>query len=161
MEITQEGVLSFHSCSKRSGMTGYRVGFVAGDSEVLKLYARHRNSTGTAPSVIMQSAAASAWGDDQHVEERRKIFKCKRDVFLEFFKSYGIEVFKTDATFYLWAKFPNESNPEKYFNALLDKGIVISPGHYFHPEYKEYFRLALVPTLEECQKAIQIWKEVK
>ena len=157
LQVASSGALVFHSCSKRSGMTGYRIGFVAGDKNILELYARYRNATGTAPSEMVQLAAAAAWSDDQHVVKKREILTKKRTLFFEFFKTAGFDVYPGTGTFYLWVKFPSEAEPKDYFEMLFDAGLVVTPGEFFHSAYEKYFRLSLVPTLEDCREAIQIW----
>ena len=61
------------SLSKRSGMTGYRSGFVA-DSELLTLYTKYRLNVGLGTPDFVQKAAIAAWSDQKHVLERNKIF---------------------------------------------------------------------------------------
>ncbi|MCV5366659.1 aminotransferase class I/II-fold pyridoxal phosphate-dependent enzyme, partial [Escherichia coli] len=56
---------------------------------------------------FIQAAAAAAWSDDAHVEERRRIFGRKRRLFVEFFRRAGLYFLPTDATFYLWVAVPD------------------------------------------------------
>ena len=159
LEVTKEGVLAFHSCSKRSGMTGYRSGFIAGDQSVLNAYAAFRATVGTAAPVYTQAAAIAAWGDDQHIADRMEIFKNKRDLFVEFFESTGIVFEPVQATFYLWCEAPG-GDGASYADKLLEKGIIVSPGAFFGSHCKAYFRIALVPSLDDCAKAINIWRGI-
>ncbi len=71
LECGTDGVLVLHSLSKRSGMTGYRSGFVAGDPAIMKRLRTLRTNPGVVPSDFVNSAAVAAWSDDQHAEERR------------------------------------------------------------------------------------------
>ena len=64
LEVGKEGVLAFHSLSKRSGMTGYRSGFVAGDPKLIGEYLKHRSSFGVASPDFVQAAATAAWNED-------------------------------------------------------------------------------------------------
>ncbi len=158
LQVATKGVLAFHSCSKRSGMTGYRSGFVAGDAEVIKVYSQVRNSTGGAVPEIIQRASIAAWSDDQHPLERIEIFRKKRALFEEFFKAAGIQVLPAAATFYVWAKTPPGFTDVEYAEKLLPLGILISPGSFFDKDCTEWFRVSLVPTLEDCQAALELWK---
>lgn len=161
LQVTREGVLAFHSCSKRSGMTAYRSGFIAGDKEVLKLYGSYRDNLGVAAPVYTQFAAASAWSDDAHCEERREYFRKKRELFEGFFKSQGLHVTKSAATFYYWIKAPSGFDGSSYADKLLQMGIIVSPGESFAPHCKDYFRVALVPSLDDCRKALELWTALK
>src|SRR5207302_4013357 len=78
LQVTQDGVLSFGSLSKRSGMTGYRSGYIAGDATVIAALKRARPNFGVGSQDFVQAAAAVAWADDAHVAERRAIFRAER-----------------------------------------------------------------------------------
>ncbi|MDQ7056317.1 MAG: aminotransferase class I/II-fold pyridoxal phosphate-dependent enzyme [Persephonella sp.] len=107
LQVGIEGVVVFHSLSKRSGLTGYRTGFVAGDEKIVSEYRKGRASFGVATPDFIQTAAKVAWSDEEHVEERRKIFKEKREIFLQFFKKIGLQFLYPEATFYFWVKAPD------------------------------------------------------
>jgi LL-diaminopimelate aminotransferase len=159
LQVTREGVLAFHSCSKRSGMTAYRTGFIAGDREVLDKYASYRDNLGVATPVYTQAAATKAWADDAHVAERISIFRQKRQLFTEFLDANGFDYIKTNATFYFWIKAPGSISGKDYALKLMERGLIVSPGDFFADNCAQYFRIALVPSIEDCKKAIQIWKE--
>jgi succinyldiaminopimelate transaminase len=160
LESGRQSCLAFHSLSKRSGMTGYRSGIVAGDPELIALYARFRNGMGVAMPEATQAASAVAWSDERHVEERRRIFGEKRRLFLDFFRERGLEVFPATSTFYLWVRAPAGHTDATYARLLLEHGIVVSPGSYFGPGNTEWIRLALVPSVPGCAAAIDVWRRI-
>lgn len=160
LETGLEGVLAFFSCSKRSGMTGYRSGFIAGDEQVIEKYRGYRNTIGAAPTDFVQGAAAAAWTDDQHATQRREIFREKRSVFHNFFSARGFAVHPSDATLYLWVKTPTGQSSEDYAKQLLEKGIAVSPGSFFGSKSSQYFRVALSLSLAECKAAVEHWKSL-
>ena len=57
-----------------------------------------------------------------------------------------------DATFFLWL----DGAPEGFQEALLERGVILTPGDYFGPAGAGYLRLALVPTLAECERAAEL-----
>ena len=65
------GVLAFHTLSKRSSMPGHRSGFVAGDPALVALLRRFRPSLGTVPQAFVQRASVAAWDEESHVDEAR------------------------------------------------------------------------------------------
>ncbi len=158
LEHGTEAVLAFHSLSKRSGMTGYRSGFVAGDRRAIAAYLALRPNFGVASSDFVQAAAVAAWGDDAHAAERRALFATKRALFEAFFAELGLELCASDATFYLWVRVPEGYDEESYAARLLGAGIVVSPGSVFGAGGEGFFRLALVPELDECRAAIEAWR---
>ena len=167
LEIGTKNVVVFHSLSKRSGMTGYRSGFVAGDEDIIQTYKKFRTSFGVATPEFIQEGAIVAWNDDKHVKERNEIFKQKRDLFIQFFNKIGLEYLYPKATFYFWIKTPKNAGKE-YIKRLIENGIIVSMGENFCAgvEIKEnkckseYFRIALVPTIEDCKEAIKVWEKV-
>lgn len=157
LEVAEQGVLALHSCSKRSGMTGYRSGFIAGDPELVATYRRWRAAMGVASPVMVTSAATVAWKDDDHVAERRAAFAAKREILAEGLLERGIEVLPSPAGLYLWARVPGDGDADAYASRCLEAGIVISPGGFFGPGGDGFFRLALVPTVDDCRRALARW----
>ncbi|MCA9668066.1 MAG: aminotransferase class I/II-fold pyridoxal phosphate-dependent enzyme [Myxococcales bacterium] len=159
LEVAREGVLTFHSLSKRSGMTGYRSGFIAGDPELVDLFAELRPNFGVAASEPVQRASIVAWGDEQHAEARRVCFRQKRDVILAFLERAGIEAEPCRATLYLWVRVPGAEDGAgalAYAERLADAGILVSPAPQLGVD-QPYIRLALVPTVEDCERAVARW----
>jgi aspartate/methionine/tyrosine aminotransferase len=157
----REGVVIFFSCSKRSGMTGYRTGFVTGDVRLLSAYASLRNSVGTATPDFVQHAAAAAWSDDRHAAQRRAVFTAKRAIFDRLFRDLGIEIEGSQAAFYLWVKVPGGLTADAYCKHLIEAGIVVTPGASFGPSGEGFVRLALVPTVDECGRAAAAWRKLE
>lgn len=144
------GVLSFLSLSKRSGMTGYRSGAVVGDAGAIAALTGLRTATGTASPEFTQAAAVAAWSDDDHVAERRAIFAAKRRILRKAFDEMGVEVVGSTAGLYLWVRVDDDLSVTQ---RLLSSGIVVSPGRAFGPGGEGHIRLAMVPTLDECEEA--------
>ena len=152
-------VLVFQTLSKRSSMTGYRSGFVAGPPEVIAALKSYRPSVGTAPQEFVQRASVVAWGDERHVGETRARYAAKRDVLMPVLAAKGWNVVASDATMYLWVAIPTGESAEVVANRLLPHGLLVSPGTFFGPSGEGYIRFALVPTLDECERAAVILQE--
>lgn len=159
LQVATDGVLVFNTLSKRSAMTGYRSGFIAGDKNLVESLRRVRPSQGVATPIFIQSVAEAAWCDDEHVQEQRELYARKREVLLPALEKAGLQVFPSDATFYLWAKVPVGYTSESFASRLLDKGLVITPGSAFGNAGEGYVRMALVPTLQECVDAASLIAE--
>jgi acetylornithine aminotransferase len=146
-------VLSFLSCSKRSGMTGYRSGAIVGDAEAIAALRQLRASVGVASAEFVQAAAVQAWSDDAHAAERREIFARKRAVLRGAFADLGFEVVGSEAGIYLWVRVGDDAAAAA---TLLEGGVVASPGRAFGPGGEGHLRFALVPTVEECERAVEV-----
>jgi acetylornithine aminotransferase len=162
LEVSQEGVIAVFSLSKRSGMTGYRTGMIAGDPRWMQRLRELRVNPGLAPQDFVNAAAAAAWSDDTHADERRAIFKAKREVLVDFLARAGLEVVASEASFYLWVRAPAGFDGAGYAAHLLEAGIITNPGRAFAVTEAgdEYVRLALVPDVQTCREACEAWSRL-
>lgn len=149
-----ENVIAMYTLSKRSAMTGYRSGFMAGDPRAMDALRRFRPSVGAATPDFIQDAAIAAWNDDAHTGEQRAKYAAKRSLFLAEFERRGWKTEASDATFYLWMKVPG-GDDEAFCESLLKLGVVVTPGSYLGPGGEGFVRWALVPTLGQCREAIE------
>lgn len=145
-------VLAVNTLSKRSCMTGYRSGFIAGDPAVIKRIRNYRPSVGVTPQSFVQKASIAAWGDEDHVTRQLAIWGEKRRILLEALSSAGLRV-ENDATFFLWIKTPTGESAATFAERLLSQGLVVSPGSFFGAGVEDYVRLALVPPVDKCAQA--------
>jgi acetylornithine aminotransferase len=141
-------------------MTGYRSGFVAAAPELVDALKQYRPTVGTAPQEFVQRASVAAWGDEAHVERTREIYRRKRDVLLPVLRRKGIRVAGGAATMFLWLEVPGDGTSEEFAERLLERGLIVSPGSFFGEAGEGYWRLALVPSEEECRRAAEILEEV-
>jgi acetylornithine aminotransferase len=152
-------VAVFNTLSKRSSMTGYRSGFVVAEPELIAALKQYRPTVGTAPQEFVQRASVAAWDDEEHVDRTRDRYRRKRDVLLPALARKGIRVAGSAATLYLWLETPEGETSEELAERLLARGLIVSPGTFFGPAGDGYWRVALVPTLEECERAAAILDE--
>ena len=161
LEVRELGnICVFNTLSKRSSMTGYRSGFVAGEAELIRALKQFRPSVGTAPQEFVQLASVVAWEDEEHVERARDAYRRKRDVLLPVLERKEIRVAGGSATMYLWLEVPDGEHSDEFAARLLEHGLVVSPGSFFGPSGEGYWRLALVPTEDECRRAAAILERV-
>ena len=156
------GALAFLSLSKRSGMTGYRSGAIAGDAALIAVLRRLREDTGTASPDFTQAAAVAAWSDDAHVAERRAVFAAKRAVVLEGLAAAGARWSASSAGLYVWARAEGmagvaDGDDVAVARRLLDAGVVVTPGRAFGAGGEGWVRLALVPDVDGCREALRRW----
>jgi acetylornithine aminotransferase len=153
-------VVVFNTLSKRSSMTGYRSGFAAGDSSLIAALKAFRPTVGTAPQEFVQRASVVAWGDEEHVARTRERYGRKRALLLDLLQRKRFRVAGSQATMYLWVEVPEGYNSESFAERLLEHGILVAPGSYLGTAGEGYFRIALVPSEEECARAVEILDEV-
>ena len=156
LQAGRENVVCVHSLSKRSGMTGYRSGFLVAEPWLTAALREARANFGVASPAFVQAAAAQAWSDDAHVEERRRTFLAKRALLLAHLAARGLEV-GGEGAFYLWVRVPPGHTSDSFAQRLGAHGILVAPGSYFGPAGAGFVRFAMVPTLEDCRRALEAW----
>ncbi|WP_236869884.1 aminotransferase class I/II-fold pyridoxal phosphate-dependent enzyme [Candidatus Bandiella numerosa] len=165
LEIQKTGVITFYSLSKRSNMTGYRVGFVAGDERIISGFKKVKTNIDSGTPTFIQDVATLALNDQMEVLKMREEYRKKRDIMIEALTSCGLETPKGDSTFYVWQKTPKGQNSIKFSNTLIELGIIVTPGQLISDEAdginpgQNFVRFALVPTMEEIIEAATRIKE--
>jgi succinyldiaminopimelate transaminase len=154
----RRNTIVFNTLSKRSSMTGFRSGFAAGDPDLVAALRAFRPTVGTAPQEFVQRASIAAWNDERHVEETRARYARKRELVGGALRRGGLRIAGDAATMYLWVAVPDGS--EAFAARLLEHGLVVAPGVYLGAAGEGYVRLALVPSVEECERAAAILEEI-
>jgi succinyldiaminopimelate transaminase len=156
LQVGLEGLIVVNTLSKRSAMTGYRSGMIAGDPDMIGNLRRLRPSQGVATPTFIQEAAIAAWSDEEHVAEQRASYRAKREIILPVLRRKQLRIAASQATFYLWIEAPEGEGADAFASRLLEGGIVVTPGSFFGSCGEGYIRMALVPTVAECERAAKI-----
>jgi N-succinyldiaminopimelate aminotransferase len=149
----------FHSLSKRSSVPGLRSGFVAGDPEVLARFLLYRTYHGSAMPVPTQLASITAWEDDAHAADNRRLYQEKFDRVLPILAPV-LKVSRPDGAFYLWPEVGGDD--EQFTRELFGKqNITLLPGSYLartgaagNPGAGRV-RISLVPGVAQCVEAAE------
>ncbi len=149
----------FNSLSKRSNVPGLRSGFVAGDAKIIEKFLLYRTYHGSAMNPAAQAASAAAWGDENHVIQNRRLYAQKFSDAIRIL-SGTLPVQMPDAGFYLWIQTPISDTA---FTRQLyrDYNVTVLPGSYLARDAQElnpgknYIRVALVASPQECSEAMQ------
>lgn len=147
-------LVMFSSLSKRSNVPGMRSGFAAGDAAILKQYLLYRTYQGCAMSPTVQQASITAWNDEAHVVENRRLYREKFAAALEILRPV-LEVEMPEAAFYLWLKTPI-SDTEFARRLYRQQAVTVLPGSYLAREAggvnpgANRVRVALVSSAAEC-----------
>jgi len=168
LEQGTDGVAAFFSLSKRSAMTGWRVGWTAGDPELIAVFRKVKTNLDSGTPTFIQDAAAAALRDEAHVEAFRAGYKAKRDLLAEAFEALGLERCVPEATIHYWQKLPQGVDAVKFAQRLLDPrlAVVATPGPWIAEPLTDgrnpgagYVRFSMVPSLEATARACAALKE--
>ena len=149
-----ENVIVFHTLSKRSGLPGFRSGFMAGDARLIEAQKRIRPALGVATPQFIQEVGGAAWGDEAHVEAVRERFRRNRDLALASLREAGFNVPHVPATFYVWLPVPGAETSESFAERCLNAGVVVVPGTALGSGGEGYVRISLTVEPDILQEAL-------
>ncbi len=155
--------VEFHSLSKTYNMTGWRLGWVCGNKDVVAAIAKVKDNYDSGVFQAVQEAGITALTSSQQcVQDMRKIYKERRDVLCDGLNNLGWNVVKPKATFYVWAKIPKGYKSSEVVSKLLDEcAIVCTPGNGMGKSGEGYVRFALTVTVARIKEALKRIAEVK
>jgi succinyldiaminopimelate transaminase len=146
-----DGVVAVHSLSKRSNLAGVRVGFYAGDPELVEFLRAVRQHAGFMVPGPAQAAGVAALGDDEHVEAQRERYRARLTFLAGVLGDYGCPVVLPEGGFYLWVPVPAARWPDAWAMAkglATDGGILVSPGDLYGDAGAGHVRVAVVQPME-------------
>src|SRR5574344_720272 len=160
VEGAKDVTIEFYSHSKSYNMTGWRVGFVCGNSDAVKALGTIKNNIDSGTFKAIQDAATVAFNvDKSYIEKLNKMYQDRCDAAEQGLKELGWNLKPSKATFYLWLPTPNRMSSEEFVTLMLEKAHVVVPAGNGYGTYGEgYFRIALTKDTEILKKAIQRMK---
>jgi LL-diaminopimelate aminotransferase len=153
-----------HTLSKTFNMTGWRIGFAAGNAEVLGALAAVKANVDSGQFNAIQAAAAEALAQADHVEVKAMldIYRERRDVLVPGLADAGFVVSKPEATFYAWARCPKGLASMEVAGRLLDEADVnMVPGLGFGEPGRDYVRAALTAPIDRMREALDRIARIK
>ncbi len=143
LEHGDQGVVAVHSLSKRSNLAGTRVGFYAGDLELIEYLEEVRKHVGMMVPGPAQAAGAVALADDQHVVEQRHRYLARLRRMADILSQWsGLEVPLPQGGFYLWF---HVGDAWEFTERLArEAGALVSPGEFYGSAGSPYVRVAVV-----------------
>ncbi len=146
------GVVAVHSLSKRSNMAGLRLGWYAGDADIVGYLREVRKHAGLMVPGPVQSAGVAALADQSHVELQRGRYLERIQRAAEVLKDVGVAVKLPRGGFYLWAAAPG-GDEWAWTQELAERaGVLVSPGSFYGPGGSGYVRLAMVCGIEDIEE---------
>lgn len=156
VEGAKEVGVEFHSLSKTYNMTGWRVGFVAGNADVVQGLGRVKTNLDSGVFGAVQEAAIFALTTDQSITEpTMKAYGQRRDLAISLLRKMGIAIEPPRATFYIWFPVPGGGSSTEFAARLLtETGVVLTPGLGFGAHGEGYLRMTLCTPAERLAEAL-------
>ena len=141
-------------------MTGYRVGFVAGDKNIITGFRRLKSNIDSGTPTFIQDAASRALDDVTEVSKMRSDYAEKRSILVSALNNRGLPTSTSNSTFYLWQKCAIGSTGHAFSNALMKIGLITTPGEILSDittgglnPASQFVRFALVPQMKDIKEA--------
>ena len=165
IEGAKDVAVEFFSFSKPYAITGWRLGWVCGNAEAVKIFGKLKSTLDSGLFKALQKACAEILNSEEgekYIEEANKRFKHSQDVFVKGLKEeLGWGEFNIpDATFYLWLPIPPRyKSSVEFTDELMHKsGVIAVPGDAFGEYGKGFFRVSIVCSEDELKEAIRRMK---
>jgi LL-diaminopimelate aminotransferase len=150
--------IEFHSLSKTFCMTGFRIGWAAGNQHLVNALLKVKTNIDSGIFGAIQDAATLALEKEAgYVDNLRKIFKERRDIFFRILSRAGFKKTYAQSTFYVWAKLPEKFKSSIDFARYLieKKNIIATPGVGFGKYGERFMRFALTVDKDVLQKVFK------
>ena len=163
IEGAKEVAIEFHSLSKTYNMTGWRIGMAVGNEKLIAGLGKIKTNVDSGQFQAIQEAAITALNlPEQELQSIRDLYRERRKVMVEALERAGLEVYPSDATFYLWVKVPKGYSSAQFVERLLEEcAIVCTPGNGFGEHGEGYFRISLTVSTERLLEASERIKKLK
>jgi LL-diaminopimelate aminotransferase len=154
IEGARDVAVEFHSLSKTYNMTGWRIGWAAGNSDIIAALSRVKSFVDTGQFLPVQAAATAAlqcW--EEWVPGNVQAFRERRDALVSALGEAGFVAPSPAATMYLWVPVPGGVSEPFARRALVEQGVVIMPGAALGAGGEGFFRAALTQPPERLREA--------
>ncbi|MFX1375752.1 MAG: aminotransferase class I/II-fold pyridoxal phosphate-dependent enzyme, partial [Promethearchaeota archaeon] len=163
LEVTNEHV-ELNSASKMFNMTGFRCGWIAGNSEIIKGLRKVKSQIDSGGPIFIQKAIAKGLNLYQShkkpdlIANNVKIYEERRNVLVNGLNEIGWKTDIPKATFYVWTQIPDQFSDltcMEFVKKLIDVGVIVTPGTGFGEYGEGFVRIALTQPIERINEALE------
>ena len=154
-EGAKEVGVEIFSLSKGWNMTGWRIGWVAGNPEVVEHFRRLKTNLDSGMFDALQLAGVAALMQARAFPaEMSELYRRRRDIMIDALARIGLPATPPQATPYIWVRVPDGFTSETFTELVLaEAGVVVSPGPSFGPSGEGYVRVSLTVADERLEEA--------
>ena len=154
-----ERTLTINGLSKSHAMTGWRLGWLAGPTPIMKLATQMNSQTvSSAANFTMHAAVAALTGPKEVTRAMSAEYQKRRDFMVPALNAIpGVECLDIEGAFYLFPRFPNSTkNSAELAEALIEKaGIASVPGGAFGKSGEGHVRFTIATAMKDLEKAVE------
>ncbi|MGH7808025.1 MAG: LL-diaminopimelate aminotransferase [Thermodesulfobacteriota bacterium] len=154
--------MEFHSLSKTFNMTGWRLGFAAGNRRAISGLGKVKTNIDSGVFQAVQCAGIEGLKNySLGMADRRKIYEERRNIFCSGLDEVGIKYITPRATFYVWFEVPDGLSSKDFTSKLLtEAGIVVTPGNGFGKYGEGYIRVSITIGTERLAEAVERFRNL-
>jgi aspartate aminotransferase len=161
-EFYRERVIVLGGLSKSMSMTGWRLGWLCGDADVVSSALVLHGYTTTCASTVSQKAALAAWTEEaaEARARHREIFRERRDHLLKLLREeLNLRAVTPDGAFYTMVDVSAHGDSMTVAERLLDHGVITVPGAAFGSEGEGFLRVSFCADLPVITGGVRRMKE--
>lgn len=163
MEIpkAKETAVEFHSLSKTYNMTGWRIGALVGNAEIIQAVGQIKSNIDSGVFQAIQWAGIEALkSSEESIVKVRKLYKNRHDLVFQNLLHLGWNIAPNNATFYLWIPVPSGMRSEEFSKKVFSEtGVFFTPGIGYGHWGDGYVRLSLTLSEDKIFEAFQRLRE--
>ena len=152
----REFSVEFPSLSKTYNMTGWRIGWMVGNAEVVEALGRVKTNVDSGIFQAVQHAGIAALDIPQcWIDHRNMHLQTRRDLVLDALRASGLTPETPKASLYLWSPVAEGMTSVEFARRLVDEaGVIVTPGVGFGAGGEGYFRVSLTTPDDRLQEAL-------
>ena len=154
---TQERVVSVFSFSKTYAMTGWRVGYLTGASEIVSHVLRAQEpTTSCVNSPAQRGAVAALLGDQQCVADMRSAYASRARLVTKILDDHGVQYARPTGAFYTMVDISGARMSDLDFvsRMITERRVAVVPGSAFGPESGNVVRVSLASSESDLQNGV-------
>jgi LL-diaminopimelate aminotransferase len=156
VEGARDVAVEFHSMSKTFNMTGWRCGWACGNRDVVAALSKVKSFVDTGQFMAVQKAAVAALGVAREwVPGNVAVFKERRDAAVAAFSANGFACPTPKATMYCWIPLPEGLGSQRFFDALIEEGVITLPGAALGAGGEGFFRISFITSPDRIALAAE------
>lgn len=150
--------IEFGTFSKLFNMTGFRLGYVVGNREIIRRLLKIKSNMDSGQFIPIQYAGIEALKlEADYANYIKNIYMNRKQVAEELLDKHNIRYYKSMGTFYIWCSVPSSYTTDEFCESLIESyGLIVTPGYSFGSLGNNHFRIALTKDVSVLKEVLSL-----